>query len=458
MGLLIQNGTIITASNRYQADIWCENETITKIDTHIQPPPNAEIIDATNKYVFPGFIDPHTHIYLPFMGTFSKDDYKSGTIAALCGGTTTLFDFVLPEKNEEPLAALETWQSKAQNLACHDYSFHMGVTRYDPQVESQLKEIVQSGIASFKVFLAYKNALGINDYELFHTLKLAKKLGVITTAHCENADMVAELQNELVQEAKTSPKYHYESRPPLVEAEGTRHLCNMAKLTNAHVYIVHLSCQEALQEAYQAKLQNTNVWIETLIQYLLLDKTYAELPDFEGAKYVMSPPLREKNNQPILWKALQDGLISTLATDHAPFDTEQKKMGKENFCLIPNGIPAIEERIKLLYTYGVCEGKLDIHRFVEVASTNPAKIFGLFPQKGTIQIGSDADLVVWDPNWKGTISHKNHHMNIDYNAFEGFTIQGRPETVSVRGQVQVKNGQFVGKIGIGKFLKRPCTH
>ncbi|MBX7137065.1 MAG: dihydropyrimidinase [Oligoflexia bacterium] len=454
MGLLIKNGRIVTADADYTADIWCEGETISKIERNLQPPPGAEVIDASGKFVFPGFIDPHTHIYLPFMGTFSKDTYETATVAALCGGTTTLIDFVIPGREEEPLKAFDLWRSKAEGIACSDYTFHMAVTRFDSQIASQLKEIVKAGVKSFKVFLAYKGALGIDDKELYETLKLARSLDVITTAHCENADVISELQAELVAAGRTGPENHYVSRPPLVEAEGTRHLCTMAELTGAKVYVVHLSCEEALREAVAAKLRGTDVQVETLIQYLLLDMSYAERPNFEGAKYVMSPPLRNKSNQAVLWAALKNGVISTLATDHAPFDTKQKLMGKDNFCLIPNGIPSLEERVKMLYTYGVAEGRLDLNRFVDVASTQAAKIFGLFPKKGTIQLGSDADLVVYDPKWHGTVSAKTHHMNLDYSAFEGFAVKGRCSAVTVRGKLQVKDGEFCGAKGIGQFLKR----
>lgn len=454
MSLLIKNGKIVTADSTFTADIYCEKEQITKIAQGLDAPAGCEVIDAKGCYVFPGFVDPHTHIYLPFMGTFSKDTYETATIAALCGGTTSLIDFVLPGRDEEPQKALDLWKSKAEGLACHDYTFHMGVTKFDDKVKTQLKEIVKQGITSFKVFLAYKGALGIDDYELYHTLKLAAELGVVTTAHCENAEMVAELQKELVAQGKTTPQYHYESRPPLVEAEGTRHICNMARLVGASIYVVHLSCEEALQEAITAKLHGTDVAVETLIQYLLLDKTHAELPNFEGAKYVMSPPLRDKRNQEILWHALETGLISTLATDHAPFDTKQKQMGRDNFCLIPNGIPSLEDRVRMLYTNGVCSGKLGLNRFVEVASTAAAKIFGLFPRKGCIQVGSDADIVIYDPTYEGTISAKTHHMNIDYNPFEGFPVKGRCKAVTVRGNIQVKDGEFVGQKGIGRLIKR----
>jgi dihydropyrimidinase len=459
MALLIKNGEIITASSRYVADIWCENETITRIDRNLQPPPGAEVIDAKGKYVFPGFIDPHVHIYLPFMGTFAKDTHDTAGKAALVGGTTTFIEMICPGRTDEPLAAFELWLGKAQGHCACDFTFHMGATRYDEGAEKQFTEIVKRGISSFKIFLAYKGALGVTDEELYRTLRLAKKLGVITTAHCENADLVLELQQALLAEGKTGPEWHHESRPPLVEAEGVHHLMTFAKLLDAHVYIVHTSCEEALREAVAGKLAGVKVWVETLIQYLVTDKTYAERPDFEGAKFVMSPPLRDKRNQDILWNGLRDGLVSTLATDHAPFDfATQKRMGARNFTLIPNGIPSLEDRVKVLYTYGVQRGRLDLHRFVEVASTQAAKLFGLFPRKGAIQPGSDADLVVFDPAYHGTLSVKTQTMNVDYNPFEGLPIEGRPSVVTLRGQVAVRDGKFVGETGRGQFLQREPNH
>jgi dihydropyrimidinase len=459
MSLLIKNGEIVTASERYVADIYCENETITKIDKDIPPPPGCEVIDATGKYVFPGFIDPHTHIYLPFMGTFAKDTYTTASQAALVGGTTTFIDFCIPMRNDEPLQAFETWNAQSEGKSACDYTYHMAVTRYDDAVESQVREIVGKGLSSFKVFLAYKGAFGVDDEELYHTLKLAKELGVITTAHCENEVLVAERQKELIAQGKTGPKWHYYSRPPRVEAEGTHHLMTFAEMHDAHVYVVHLSCDEALQVAAAAKYRGVNVWVETLIQYLLLDKTYAELPDFEGAKYVMSPPLREKHNQDILWNAINHRLVSTIATDHAPFDFHgQKPMGENDFTKIPNGIPALEDRVNLFFTHGVKSGRIDLHRFVDAASTQAAKIFGLYPRKGTIQLGADADLVVYDPNFERELSHETQLMNVDYNPFEGWKIQGRPHVVTVRGEVAAREGKFVGTVGRGQFLKRDPNH
>jgi len=458
MPLLIKNGEIVTADERYVADIFCEGEIITRIDRNIAPSPGVEIIDAAGKYVFPGFIDPHVHIYLPFMGTFSKDTYETGSKAALTGGTTTLIEMCCPARKDDALASFGLWMAQAVGKSACDFTFHMGVTKFDDGTEAQLREIVTRGISSFKIFLAYKGAFGIDDTELYRTLKLARELGVIVTAHCENETLIAERQRELLAAGRTDPGQHHESRPPTVEAEGVHHLMTFAELTGAATYIVHLSCKDALDEALAARQRGVRVNIETLIQYLLLDKTHAELPDFEGAKYVMSPPLRDARNQAVLWDGLRSGLIDTVATDHAPFDFKtQKTMGRDDFTKIPNGIPSLEERIKLLYTHGVKTGRLDLHTFVNVASTQVAKIFGLFPRKGTIQPGSDADLVVYDPTHRGVISAKTHMMNVDYSAFEGWPIEGRPSLVTVRGEVAVRDGKFVGAIGRGQFLKRtPC--
>ena len=456
MALLIKNGEIVTGSSRFVADIWCEGEAITCIGKDLAAPAGAEVVDATGKFVFPGFIDPHTHIHLPFMGTSAKDTYTTGTQAAIVGGTTTIFDMCCPSRSEEPSDGFAAWKSLADGKACCDYTFHMGVTRFDGGTEGQMRKIVSEGVQSFKIFLAYKGAFGIDDAELFATLRLARELGVVTTAHCENETLVSELQKALLSDGKTGPEWHHESRPPYIEAEGVHHLMSFAEATGAPVYIVHLSCREALEEAVRARLRGVDVRIETLIQHLVLDKSAAEKPDFEGAKFVMSPPLRDKSNQPALWNALRQGLIDTVGTDHAPFDfATQKPMGLSDFTKIPNGIPSIEDRISLLYTHGVCTGRLDLHTFVDVASTNAAKIFNLFPKKGTIQPGSDADLVVFDPSYRGTLSAASQTSAVDYNAFEGWEIQGRPSAVTLRGEIAARDGRFIGQTGRGKFLPRP---
>jgi len=458
MALLIRNGEIVNVGSRLQADILVENETITRIGRNLEASQKTEIIDATGKLVFPGFIDPHVHIYLPFMATFAKDTHESASIAALIGGTTTYIEMCCPNRNDDALQGYELWKSKAAGKSACDYAFHMSVTKFVEETESQLKQIVEDGTPSFKIFLAYKNFFGVDDGEMYQTMELAKRLGVIVTAHCENAELVARLQQKLLSEGKTGPEWHEPSRPESVEAEGTGRFATFLENTGAHGYVVHLSCEKALQVALAAKSRSVNLWIESVLPHFLLDKTYAERPGVEGMKHVMSPPLRAKHNQTALWNGLAKGSIDTVGTDHCPFDKEQKLLGKDSFVTIPNGIPGIEERVNLLYSYGVKCSRIDLDRFVDAASTRAAKLFGLFPQKGTVAVGSDADLVVYDTNFRGTVTVKSQHTNNDYNGFEGMQIEGRPAVVTVRGKVQVRDGQFVGERGRGKLLKREPTH
>lgn len=456
MPLLIRNGQLIGPESNCFADLYCEAETITRIGVDLEVPPGTEIIDATGKLVFPGFIDPHTHIYLPFMGTYAKDDYGTGSRAALAGGTTTLFEMICPPRSMGAAEGYELWKRQAEGKSFCDYAYHMGVTHFDDAVAEELVEIVRDGTASFKVFLAYKGAFGVDDTELYRTLRLARAQGVMVCAHCENETLVEERSRELLEAGITGPEGHYLSRPPRVEAEGVHHLCSFAELTGASVYCVHTSCVEALNEALAARQRGVRVWVETLIQYLLLDKTYAEKPMGEGMKYVMSPPLRDKSNQQALWSGLRSGQISTVATDHAPFDfhTQKRRLGGDDFTKIPNGIPALEDRINLLYTYGVRAGRMDLQTFVATGSTNAAKLFGLYPRKGSLLPGADADLVIYDPDYRGTLKASSQFQNVDYNAFEGWSIEGRPAVVTVRGQVVVREGNFVGQPGSGRMLKR----
>src|SRR6202453_5093270 len=409
MALLIRNGEIVTVGSRLQADIYVENETISRIGKNLDAPPDAEIIDASGKLVFPGFIDPHVHIYLPFMATFAKDTHETGSIAALIGGTTTYIEMCCPSRHDDALEGYSLWKSKAEGSSACDYSFHMSVTKFEDQTEGQLREIVADGIASFKIFLAYKNFFGVDDGEMYQTLQLARKLGVIVTAHCENAELIGRLQQLLLAQGKTGPEWHEPSRPESVEAEGTGRFATFLEQTGATGYVVHLSCAPALRAAVEAKLRGVEIYIESVLPHFLLDKSYAERPGVEGMKHVMSPPLREKRNQSSLWTALQAGLIDTVGTDHCPFDLEQKFLGAHAFTQIPNGIPGIEDRVNLMYTYGVKRGALDIHRFVDALSTRAAKLFGLYPRKGTIAVGSDADLVIYDPDYRGRLSSETHH-------------------------------------------------
>ncbi len=465
MSLLIHGGTIVNADSTFKADVFCEGETITRIASTINPADVSadRVIDATGKMIFPGFIDPHVHIYLPFMGTTAKDTYASASKAAVVGGTTTLIEMCCPARTDEPAEAFALWAGKANGQSACDYTFHMGVTRYDDSAEKQLRQIVADGITSFKIFLAYKGALGVTDDELFATLTLAKELGVVVTAHCENADLIAGLQAQLLAEGKTGPQWHEPSRPPRVEAEGVHHFCTFLELTGASGYIVHTSSRDAVEAALPFRARGVDVDLETVIPFLTLDDTYAQRDNFEGAKFVMSPPIRSADHQRYLWDALRAGHISTVATDHAPFDfVGQKDMGKPpegNFTLIPNGIPSVEHRMTLLYTHaaptpGSENQKLDLHRFVAVGSTHAAKRFGLFPRKGVVQLGADADLVVWDDTYRGTITAKGHHMNTDYDGFEGFKITGRPAAVTVRGEVVAEHGKFTGTLGHGQLLRR----
>jgi dihydropyrimidinase len=378
-----------------------------------------------------------------------------------------------PSRADDPLEAIRLWKSKAAGIASCDYSFHAGITKFDDTTAAAMKAIVkEEAISSFKVFLAYKGAFGIDDTELYHTLATARELGAVVTAHCENAELVAETQKKLVAEGKLGPEWHEPSRPITVEAEGCHHLMTFAGMTGAEVYVVHTSCKPAVEAIVEARARGVKAGIETVAPYLTLDSSYAGKPGFEGAKYVMSPPIRAKEHQDFLWQCLADGTIDTVATDHAPFDfATQKHMGHPeagkavdasfqptgkpaNFTLIPNGIPSVEERVKLLYTHGVATGRIDLHTFVKLASTRAAEIFGLYPRKGEIAIGSDADLVIWDPAWRGTISAATHSMATDYSAWEGWPVEGRAEFVAVRGKPMVRDGAWCGEAGWGAFLAR----
>ena len=456
MSLLIRNGQIVTAEEQYVADVYCEAEQVTRIGFNLAVPRGTTIVDATGKYVFPGFVDPHVHAYLPLKAVCAKDTYETASRAALVGGTTCFIDFCTPERGQSPLDALRIWDERSEGQSACDYSYHLAVTSLNDRLEADLcRAVERRGIRSFKVYLAYKDSVGLGDEELARAFDLARELGVTVMGHCENADFIEQAQRQLLAAGRTGPEWHYASRPPEIEAQGTRHFLEFAERAKASAYVVHLSCEEALREALAARKRGVRVSIETLVSFLLLDKSFAERPGFEGAKYVVSPPLREEKNRGVLWKAVGDGSIDVVSTDHAPFDFEgQKTLGRGDFTKIPNGMPTIEDRVNLLYTYGVRPGRLTVHRFVDAASTRPAKLFGLYPKKGTIQPGSDADLVVYDMAHSGSISAKTHSMNVDYNPFEGWAISGRPSVVTVRGEMAVRDGKFVGTPGRGRFLAR----
>jgi dihydropyrimidinase len=453
MGTLIKNGRIITATDDYIADIFIEGEIITAIGKDLQV--NADtIIDASGKLVMPGGIDPHVHLDMPFMGTYSSDNYETGTRAALFGGTTTVIDFILQKQGNSLHAALDEWNGRSKGNAVGDYSFHMAVTDFNEDTKKEIKDIIEKeGISSFKTFMAYKGALMIDDRQMIGLMQEVKKWGGLINVHATNGDMIDFLVAKHKAEGKLSPLYHYLSQPEVTEAEASGRFVDMTNYTGCPGYIVHLTCEGALNAVRNATRRNQKVFVETCIQYLLLDASLYE-QDFEGAKWVMSPPLREKKDQATLWAGINQGLVNVVATDHCPFMWEQKLIGKNDFSKIPNGHPAIENRMELLFSEGVNKGKITLNKYVEVASTNAAKIFGMFPKKGTIAVGSDADIILFDANEKHTISAATHHMNVDYSGYEGWELTGKVKTVLLRGKVAIdKNACLVDK-GYGQFIKR----
>jgi dihydropyrimidinase len=453
--LVISGGTVFAPDGEFVGDVGINGETIAEVRKGGGLAGN-QVIDATGKLVFPGFIDPHVHIHLPFMGTNAIDDHASATKAALVGGTTTIIEMICPGPEDEPRAAFDAWKGLAEEGACCDYSFHLSVVRFDDLAREQVRELVASeGVQSFKVFLAYKGALDIPDEELFALMELASELGVVITAHCENAEAIDAMQKRLIADGKTDPCWHEPSRPRTVEADGVNHLCAFAELTGAEVYIVHTSCGLAIDRALEARSRGVNVHIEAVAPHLVLDRTFAERPDFEGAKFVMSPPLRDVEEHERLWDAIARGDVSTIGTDHAPFNFHgQKDMGRDAFTLIPNGIPSIQERVDLVHTHGVCRDRIDFRTMVDACSTNVAKVFNMYPRKGALAVGSDADVVIYDPEFHGTFTHADGLSKVDYSGFEGMDRCGRAETVLLRGKVVAAAGLYTGPDGGGRYIAR----
>ena len=453
MSILIKNGRIITAADDYIADIFIENEKIVAIGKNLYFEAE-QTIDASNKLVFPGGIDPHVHLDMPFMGTYSSDNYETGTRAALFGGTTMVIDFILQTQGKSLHNALNEWKGRSDGNAVGDYSFHMAVTDFNEKTKAEIKDMVENeGITSFKTFMAYKGALMIDDRQMVGLMNEVKACGGMVTTHATNGDMIDFLVAKHKSEGKLSPLYHYISQPEVTEAEASGRFADMADYTGVKGYIVHLTCEGALNHIRDATKRNQKVYAETCIQYLVLDASLYD-KGFESAKWVMSPPLREKKDQDTLWAGINQGLVQVVATDHCPFNWEQKKMGENDFSKIPNGHPAIEHRMELLFSEGVVKNKISLNKFVEVSSTNAAKIFGMYPQKGTIGIGSDADIVIFDPNEKHTISVNSHHMNVDYSAYEGWEITGKSKTIILRGNIAVDDNKLLVNKGYGKFIKR----
>ncbi|HTI90813.1 MAG TPA: dihydropyrimidinase [Puia sp.] len=453
MSVLIKNGRIVTAADDYIGDVFIEGETISALGKNLSLQADTTI-DATGFLVLPGGVDPHVHLDMPFMGTFSSDTHETGTRAALFGGTTTVIDFVLQKQGHSLKEALTEWQGRATGTAVGDYSFHMAVTDFNESTRAEIREMVErEGITSFKTFMAYKGALMIDDRQMTALMQEVRKQGGMVTVHATNGDMIDYLIDQHRSEGKLSPLYHYLSQPEVTEAEASGRFADIADYTGCPGYIVHLTCEGALNAVRNATRRNQKVFVETCIQYLLLDAGLYQR-DFEGAKWVMSPPLRQKKDQETLWAGINQGLVNVVATDHCPFFWKQKLMGERDFSKIPNGHPAIENRMELLYSEGVNKGRISLNKFVEVACTNPAKIFGMFPRKGTLAPGSDADIVLFDPKKQHMLSVATHHMNVDYSAYEGWELTGKVCRVFLRGQLAIDKDECLVEKGYGQFIRR----
>lgn len=451
MSTVIRNGTIVTADLSYKADVLIEHGRIAAIGPGLT---GDTVLDATGCLVMPGGIDPHTHLEMPFMGTYSADDFDSGTRAALAGGTTMVVDFALPSPGQGLLDALQMWDNKSGRAHC-DYSFHMAVTWWDSQVFDEMQAVVDRGITSFKHFMAYKGALMVNDDELFSSFRRVGELGGIALVHAENGDVVAELQARLLAEGNTGPEAHAYSRPPQVEGEATNRAIMVADMAGVPLYVVHVSCEDSHEAIRRAQSQGKRVWGEPLIQHLTLDESEYANPDWDhAARRVMSPPFRDRRHQDSLWAGLQSGSLSVVATDHCAFTTAQKRTGVGDFTKIPNGTGGLEDRMPMLWTHGVATGRLTHNEFVAVTSTNIAKILGMYPRKGAVLVGSDADLVVWDPEAEKVITAGSQQSAIDYNVFEGQRVKGLPRYVLTRGHVAVNGGTLESREGHGEFVAR----
>jgi dihydropyrimidinase len=456
MSVLIKGGRIVTAADDYIGDVYVENGTISLLGESLDVAAD-KTIDAAGKYVIPGAIDPHTHIELPFGGTVTCDDFTSGTVAAAFGGTTSLIDFCFQMPGQTFPEALETWHEKIERCKpVIDVGFHMAIT--DLKEGGSLEDLAKvpdEGVTSYKLFMAYKGAVMVDDETLFKTMEVAAETGALVMVHAENGDAIDIIVRRALAEGKTEPVWHARTRPPETEGEATNRAIQLARVAGAPLYVVHVSCKEAIEPIALAREKGWDIWGETCPQYLFIDDSYLDQPDFEGGKYIYTPPPRPKENQEHLWKALGADVLSVVSTDHCPFNwPEQKGINGRDFQVVPNGGPGIENRLHMLHHFGVREGRITLNRFVELTSTNIAKLFGLYPRKGTIAPGSDADIVVWDPEKPYTVSVDTNHSNVNYNLFEGTEVVGAPEVVLVRGQVIVENDELVAQPGAGQFLKR----
>ena len=459
MSLLIRGGTVVNADGRKRADVYCDGGKIKEVGENLDAPANAEVIDAVGQYVMPGGIDPHTHMELPFMGTVASEDFYTGTAAGLAGGTTMIIDFVIPDPQQNLMDAYRQWRGWAEKSAA-DYSFHVAVTWWDETVHADMKTLVEEeGVNSFKHFMAYKGAIMATDEIMYHSFRRALELGAIVTAHAENGELVFQLQKELLEQGITGPEAHPLSRPPKVEGEAAHRVIQFADVLGVPVYLVHVSTKEALGHITRARSEGARVFGEVLAGHLLVDDSVYKNPDFEfAAAHVMSPPFRPKEHQHALWHGLQSGNLQTTATDHCCFCAEQKAMGKDNFTQIPNGTAGVEDRMVALWTHGVGTGRLTPEEFVATTSTNAAQIFNIYPRKGSISAGADADIVVWDPAATKTISKDTHHQNVDFNIFEGMEVTGLPSHTVSQGVLAYADGDLRAVNGKGAYVKRPAFH
>jgi dihydropyrimidinase len=455
MGIILRGGTIVTATDYYQSDLRIENEKIVAIGNTISSPEDKVLL-VEGCFLFPGGIDAHTHFDLPVGTTKTADDFSSGTKAAIIGGTTTIIDYATQYKGETLKEALSNWHRKAAGKCYADYGFHMAITDWNEAVSQEIAWLSRyAGVSSIKLYMAYKNTLQVDDDILFQAFQQSKQSGVLVCLHCENGDMIYNLVNQFRSKGETSPNYHPLSRPPLAEQEAVLRALALAEATQGSLYVVHLSCREALAAVVQAKGRGVNVYAETCPQYLLLDESCYHKPGFESAKYVIAPPLRAKENQESLWNGLRNGFLDTIATDHCSFNFYgQKEQGISDFSMIPNGMPGVENRLGLLYTYGVVTGKIAINQFVNLTATQPAKLMGLFPRKGTIAPGSDADIVVWDPGIESRITVSEQIQQVDYTPYEGFKQAGKAVHVFLRGQHLVQDGRVSDQEKCGIYIPR----
>ena len=453
--VLIQNGTVVNADSTTRADVLIDGAVIKEIRSGIPASAAETVVDATGLLLLPGGIDAHTHLDMPFGGTKSADDFETGTRAAAIGGTTTIVDFAIQARGTKMRDALDTWWKKAEGKACIDYGLHMIVTDLPDAGLEDMDDLVREGVASFKLFMAYPNVLMVDDATIFKAMRQTAKNGALICMHAENGSVIDVIVQQALAEGKKAPIYHALTRPTRAEAEAVHRAIAMAEMAGVPVYIVHLSSEDALNQVREARDRGLPAFAETCPQYLLLSLEDVQDKGWEGAKYVFTPPLREKRNQPKLWEGLRKDNLQVVSTDHCPFCFEdQKALGKDDFTKIPNGGPGIENRLQLLHQHGVNAGKITLNRFVKIVSTAPARIFGMYPKKGTIAPGSDADIVVWDPKAEHTISAKTHHMRVDYSMFEGCKVQGNARQVFSRGELIVDQGQYVGRVGRGQYLRR----